>query len=614
MPNNWSGRKIHDDEGNEYEVGESLEESGQGAVYSAVRNSGKRGSCSAVIKFPKLEELSRVLLSRADQDPSAVRAEWRVAHGRLLSLFSRECSNTRALIEAAGKRGGANPFPEWCAKGRVEPPEVGSFRDCAKQYELTPCDVPFIATAKVVGQTLEQRFARRGPSVEAFLAIARQVAAGLAWIHEAGFIHGDVHPGNILIDSTGGPIAVYFIDFGLSEDMRKTVLGSEAAGGAEGFIAPEIIVTKRNATTNPRTSDTDPEPSAKHDELTDVWSYGALLYYLLKGHRLIWDDLNKFARGPLAVGCAKAGPRDAFKFAVRKFLMNARTPVVQSHPHIVDLITRALREDRDHRTQTAEYLVRDCELCDPDKPTPEELHNRRNAAVAQLQAACNRLPDPKESPNDVFADLAALSAEELASAMHSIEEGHIVLTASHERLVHRLCRFMQTLGQGDRYTTVSFPEFWGPGNLGLWGRFYTSNFQAVVRGVKLRRLFLVRNEDFERGGSHARLVLRLHQSMLADLGLGPTRLETPKGGQYDLHVATIDSADYQRALDRGDNFALWERGTDSFVSIRPRYVSRGNDHVLMSIRIDRVLKEVAEKMRSRYEHYLKSAASVTEVR
>jgi serine/threonine protein kinase len=65
--------------------------------------------------------------------------------------------------------------------------------------------------------------------------VARELAQTLARLHEAGWVHRDVAPGNVLIDDEG---AVHLIDLGLA--AREGTKAPEIAGTA-GYAAPEAV-------------------------------------------------------------------------------------------------------------------------------------------------------------------------------------------------------------------------------------------------------------------------------------------------------------------------------------------------------------------------------------
>ena len=72
------------------------------------------------------------------------------------------------------------------------------------------------------------------------LTILRQVAKGLTAVHEAGIVHRDVKPGNIVIEEeTGRPVLV---DFGLARSIERLSMSknrSTVGAGTPWYMAPE---------------------------------------------------------------------------------------------------------------------------------------------------------------------------------------------------------------------------------------------------------------------------------------------------------------------------------------------------------------------------------------
>ena len=90
-----------------------------------------------------------------------------------------------------------------------------------------------------------------------FLIIFQRVAQGLLAMHQAGFVHSDIKPTNIML-AKGGVLKI--IDFGQSCAMNHR---KERIQGTPDFIAPEQV--KRMPL----------------DARTDVFNLGATMYWLL---------------------------------------------------------------------------------------------------------------------------------------------------------------------------------------------------------------------------------------------------------------------------------------------------------------------------------------------
>lgn len=112
----------------------------------------------------------------------------------------------------------------------------------------------FLVMEYVEGLTLEKARPNR---LNTFLSIFRKVAAGLGAMHEAGYVHTDIKPTNILLGRRG---VVKVIDFGQSCPLHHR---KERIQGTPDYIAPEQV--KRNLL----------------DQRTDVFNLGATMYWLL---------------------------------------------------------------------------------------------------------------------------------------------------------------------------------------------------------------------------------------------------------------------------------------------------------------------------------------------
>ncbi len=123
----------------------------------------------------------------------------------------------------------------------------------------------FIAMAFYDGQTLKYILDERKVEPNEAVLIAHQIAAGLSRAHEAGIVHRDVKPANIMLTNRG---EVKILDFGvakLSESADLTKVGSTI--GTAAYMSPEQA------------------RGEKVDTRADIWSIGVLLYEMLAGER-----------------------------------------------------------------------------------------------------------------------------------------------------------------------------------------------------------------------------------------------------------------------------------------------------------------------------------------
>jgi hypothetical protein len=114
------------------------------------------------------------------------------------------------------------------------------------------------------------------------LRIAIGAAEGLAAAHEAGFVHRDLKPDNVLLAEDG---TARLADFGLAKSFQQTGLsGMTATGAVAGtfhFMPREQLTAYRQVR-----------------PVSDVWSLAATLYFLLTGEYARDFDSNP---DPLAV-------------------------------------------------------------------------------------------------------------------------------------------------------------------------------------------------------------------------------------------------------------------------------------------------------------------------
>jgi len=181
---------------------------------------------------------------------------------------------------------------------------------------------PFMAMEYVEGETLDDLVARRGalPAPEV-AKLGLQMCAALAAAHDAGLVHRDVKPQNLLLGTDG---VLKLGDFGIAvghEGTRVTVVGTVL--GTAGYLAPE---------------------QARGEQVTaaaDIYAAGAVLYELLTGE-------------PARTAASLADLGVAGAFDIPDFAGRVRT----APPELVAAVTECLAVRPEDRPPSAAALAR----------------------------------------------------------------------------------------------------------------------------------------------------------------------------------------------------------------------------------------------------------------
>jgi len=134
--------------------------------------------------------------------------------------------------------------------------------------------VPFIVSELLEGETLAQRLQNGRLPLKKAIALAVQIAAGLAAAHERGVVHRDLKPENIFIT---GDERVKLIDFGLAKILSDTAPATESGVtmarktqpgmvmGTPAYMAPEQV------------------RGEAVDVRADIFSFGVILAEMMTG-------------------------------------------------------------------------------------------------------------------------------------------------------------------------------------------------------------------------------------------------------------------------------------------------------------------------------------------
>ncbi|NJP92419.1 protein kinase [Nonomuraea sp. FMUSA5-5] len=98
---------------------------------------------------------------------------------------------------------------------------------------------PYIVSEYVEGRSLERVVRQDGPLAGGDLErLAVGTATALAAVHQAGVVHRDFKPGNVIIGATGPRV----IDFGIARELDPATLTSSTQIGTPAYMAPEQVM------------------------------------------------------------------------------------------------------------------------------------------------------------------------------------------------------------------------------------------------------------------------------------------------------------------------------------------------------------------------------------
>ncbi|MGP1272537.1 MAG: tetratricopeptide repeat protein [Phycisphaerales bacterium] len=152
-------------------------------------------------------------------------------------------------------------------------PAIATMYQAGTAAHPSGAEIPYFVMELVEGVPLTKAAHALEPTARA--ALLARVARGVHAAHQAGVVHRDLKPGNILVDAQGQP---KILDFGIARLLDDatgsvhTVTGEVL--GTLSYMSPEQI-----------------DPSVgRLDTRTDVYSLGVLMYEALTGRRAIEQD------------------------------------------------------------------------------------------------------------------------------------------------------------------------------------------------------------------------------------------------------------------------------------------------------------------------------------
>lgn len=251
-------------------------------------------------------------------------------------------------------------------------------------YEIGEAnEVRFIAAEYVGGETLRECLSRERFTVSETLEIAMQIVAALEAAHQAGIVHRDVKPENVILRKDG---LVKLLDFGIAKLAQRPVQDLEAEAptralvktspgmimGTVGYMSPEQV---RGQTVDGR---------------ADEWSLGVMLYEMLTGRLPFAGETVSDAIA--AILKTEAEPPTHF---------NSEIPV-----ELERIVLKTLRKDAEDRYQHIKSLLIDLRDLKQDLEFESKLkrtstYDGLGAPSPSWRVTAEQMPPRGSAPNSL---------------------------------------------------------------------------------------------------------------------------------------------------------------------------------------------------------------------
>lgn len=305
--------------GDRYEIKERLGKGGMAAVYRAFDTVQKRDVALKALEPSKDAGDVKDLQARFEKEAETAR---RIKHPRIPTFRA-----LKMTADSGDERTGDPTF-------------------------LVQDIMPGVPLHKIAARRTATGWARQSPGDVITFGVA--LLDLVSTIHDADVVHRDITPSNILLPQAtlGAPDEAVLtdpalIDFGLARAPDLWSADSQSYG-TPGFCAPELF---------------DRSPGAYADSRYDIYSVGAVLYYLLGRGQRPFPDAH--VGSELGVGLLHLLADFQLPRADRRFSLKSVTELDPLAPKELDAIFARALAPRDERYATARDFQRDlAELLD----------------------------------------------------------------------------------------------------------------------------------------------------------------------------------------------------------------------------------------------------------
>jgi serine/threonine protein kinase len=423
--------------------------------------------------------------------------------------------------------------------------------------------------------TLAQEF-RGVETAAAWFRLAEQLTRGLKSIHDVCTVHRDIRPGNIVVRSADEQPVFGDLGDAVFRKIDFVPLATEAR--TRPYIAPE----QRGRPAVP-------------SRAADVYALGAVLQFVATGHPPGLDGIFSDR---------------AVKRSIVSQLAAAQGRLDKANYGVADVIARCVRVDPATRTPSAARVLQDIVLFQQvdssltgNRPLGANTRPSLSARIASLDTTLRRL----ESSNHASV-MKALAASDLAvfeEHLQSMVDGALTIEGDHDEIVERMARYLGNLGAGE-YFAVTVANYWQPGNLGVGGRYLSMNMELARTGLKIRRVFMLSNDDICKPETH--IVLRaqaIAEAAITQAIAEDSARRAAVGGGIENRYTVLPAHDVASLVARGEHKGVWCK-EDAAVEIVPVYDEKS---IVRAVHIRRTDADLA---RAWFQGYLRDSAPLGE--
>jgi serine/threonine protein kinase len=406
--------------------------------------------------------------------------------------------------------------------------------------------LPFLVEEYVDGKDLRNHFSDNFnglSNAKEWFDYAQAIVEVLDRVHQCQVVHGDIHPGNLMVRSgthgnVDGTSGIVLIDFGQAflADCSLGAPGARRRNQLNYYNAPES------------------RAGQQWDHTADIYSLGGVLFYLATGANPTMPEGGVDRAGIIAEQIERKNPA-----------------LIREAPSIPHIIAKATADKRSRRFGSVGDFKRDLRIFRPgiradlvtDRPKDLKTTLRNLEKVAEIA--------------NPFLRMMAIDA--IVEAQKKLQlliqpRPRFEIHGDRETLISGLLPYLGVLGKGDAYWATTALIFWQRQNLGYNGRFMAMNEKMVRDGASIKRVFLLTEK--ERGEELWVHIVKAHERifrhLLDSVGSPDAGGETAQTVQdlesrFSLRYSIV-TEDEQRALLSVDHIVgMWvHEGTYTAIS------------------------------------------------